>query len=57
MLEKDANILSQHNIMDYSLLFAVEKNPQYNQFKGAGSKITVSTNSNDEELEKECKIK
>lgn len=28
-LEKDIMILKNHNIMDYSLLFAIEKNANY----------------------------
>lgn len=38
--------------MDYSLLFAIEKNPTYSKFKGTLSKTTLSTNS-DEEISKE----
>ena len=55
MMERDAELLSYHNIMDYSLLFAVEKNPEYHLLKGAGSRGTRSTGSQDDELEKECK--
>jgi len=29
ILEADAEMLQSHNIMDYSLLFAVEQNPNY----------------------------
>ena len=41
-IERDAEILRQHNIMDYSLLFAIEKNPHYLKLKGPLSKTTTS---------------
>jgi hypothetical protein len=53
MLERDVELLQMHNVMDYSLLFAIEKNPNYFAIKG---KKTNSTTSNDDELDKECKI-
>jgi 1-phosphatidylinositol-4-phosphate 5-kinase len=52
-LERDAEMLRSHNIMDYSLLFAIEKNVAYMNRKGPLSKTTLSTNSNDEEVMKE----
>ena len=49
-IERDAEILRQHNIMDYSLLFAIEKNPQYVKLKGPISKTTTSVLSLDNDL-------
>ena len=48
MLERDAALLRAHNVMDYSLLFAVEKN---SNFKGINnpSRGTATTKSEDEE--------
>jgi transcription initiation factor IIF auxiliary subunit len=31
-LEKDSLLLKNHNIMDYSLLFAIERNPDFDKF-------------------------
>jgi hypothetical protein len=55
MVERDAELLCKHNIMDYSLLFAIEKNENYSKFKALGSRGTKSTLSNEEMVEKECK--
>ena len=33
-LERDVELLRSHNLMDFSLLFAVEKNPTYTQHFG-----------------------
>ena len=49
-IERDSEILRQHNIMDYSLLFAVEKNPHYVKLKGPISKTTTSVLSLDNDL-------
>jgi hypothetical protein len=49
-MEKDAAILEKHNIMDYSLLFCIEKNPSFKKFNK--SQRTGSSNSLDsDELE------
>jgi hypothetical protein len=48
ILEKDSMLLRAHNVMDYSLLFAVELNPAYSQFKGGKSKTTKSSGSENE---------
>lgn len=53
-IERDAEILRQHNIMDYSLLFGIEKNPHYVKLKGGAiSKTTTSVISvdNDQSIE------
>ena len=46
-IERDAEILRQHNTMDYSLLFAIEKNPHYVKLRGTVSKTTTSVLSLD----------
>ena len=50
-LDQDVQLLEKHNIMDYSLLFAIEKNPN---FKGAQSSAsrTVVSDENEENLKK-----
>ena len=45
-LERDAKILKIHNIMDYSLLFCIEKNPHFKDAKGL-SRGPSSTSSDD----------
>ena len=45
-LERDAKILKRHNIMDYSLLLCIEKNPHFKEVKGM-SKGPSSTSSDD----------
>ena len=53
-IERDSEILRQHNIMDYSLLLAIEKNEYYNTLKGAMSKGgPASALSEDSEFNKE----
>ncbi|CDW83493.1 phosphatidylinositol phosphate kinase [Stylonychia lemnae] len=52
MMERDSEILKAHNIMDYSLLFAIERNSHYKGIKGP-SRATTSTNSDqDDETDK-----
>jgi hypothetical protein len=46
-LERDIKILKKHNIMDYSLLLAVERNPNYKDISGIASKGPSSTTSDD----------
>jgi hypothetical protein len=46
ILERDAKILKKHNIMDYSLLFCIEKNPNFKEVKGL-SRGPSSTSSDD----------
>jgi hypothetical protein len=48
-LEKDVEMLERLNIMDYSLLFAVEQNPHYKARHGPTSQI-MSTTSEEGEL-------
>ena len=48
-LEKDVEMLEKLNIMDYSLLFAVEQNPNYKARHGPTSQI-MSTTSDEGEL-------
>lgn len=48
ILERDAALLRAHNVMDYSLLFAVEKNSHYKGVKNL-SRATTTTKSEDEE--------
>ena len=53
-IEHDAELLRAHNLMDYSLLFAIEKNEAFMRLKG-GSKVSKSTFSGgmcDEETDK-----
>ena len=56
-LEFDVEMLRQHNLMDYSLLLAIEKNADFEKMKrakgGAFSKTTHSTNSVDDEISRE----
>jgi hypothetical protein len=47
-LERDAQILRAHNIMDYSLLFGVERNAHYRNVKGP-SRATTTTNSEEDD--------
>lgn len=49
-LARDVELLRAHKIMDYSLLFCIEKNPAYLALKG---KTSISTNSGGEEAAKE----
>jgi hypothetical protein len=37
MVEKDAHLLRKHNIMDYSLLLAIETNQMYKGHQGSSS--------------------
>jgi 1-phosphatidylinositol-4-phosphate 5-kinase len=56
-IDRDAELLRSQNLMDYSLLFAVEKNAAYMKLKG-GSKISFSTFSGgtlDEETDRVIK--
>lgn len=46
ILERDATLLRNHNIMDYSLLFAVERNANFKNIK-LPSRATTTTNSDD----------
>jgi hypothetical protein len=48
ILERDASLLRAHNIMDYSLLFAVERNAHYKHVKGP-SRATTTTNSEEDD--------
>ena len=52
-MDQDVELLRSHNLMDYSLLFAIEKNEDYMKFKGPLSKTTGSTTSNEGEISKE----
>jgi len=52
-IERDAEILRMHNIMDYSLLLAIEKNPHYIKMKGTISKATTSIISDNEQQNQE----
>lgn len=50
VLEHDVELLRSHNIMDYSLLFAVELNPAYKErHGGALTKTTYSAHSSPED--------
>jgi hypothetical protein len=48
-LEKDVEMLERLNIMDFSLLFAVEQNPNYKARHGPTSQI-MSTTSEEGDL-------
>ena len=48
ILERDATLLRNHNIMDYSLLFAVEKNAHYKDIKNP-SRATATTKSEEDD--------
>lgn len=43
MLERDSEMLRRHNLMDYSLLFAIEKNEAYTRLRGTISKNSKMT--------------
>ena len=53
-IDRDAELLRSHNLMDYSLLFAVEKNAAYMKLKGGSkkSKSTFSGGALDEETDR-----
>ena len=56
ILDRDVALLQSHYIMDYSLLFAVERNAHFNGIK-APSRATTSTNSEEDvENNQRCKI-
>lgn len=46
-LDKDVELLEKHNIMDYSLLFAIEKNPNFKGAQSSASKTVVSDDNED----------
>jgi hypothetical protein len=41
-LDRDVKVLQSHNIMDYSLLFAIEKNPDFDRFSHGKTKSSQS---------------
>lgn len=51
-LEKDVALLQRHNVMDYSLLFAIEYNPSYKRPLKAGSR-SISSNSVENDADEE----
>jgi hypothetical protein len=53
ILDKDVKLLQGHNIMDYSLLFAVEKNTNFKGGKSTATR-TITSDDNDENQTK-CK--
>ena len=52
-IERDSEILRSHNLMDYSLLLAIEKNENYIKLKGNISRATGSSLSAEKELNDE----
>jgi hypothetical protein len=55
-MEKDVLLLKNHNIMDYSLLFCIEKNPAFKKLIGQ-SKTGSSRSLDSEEFDKLSKTR
>ncbi len=55
IIERDVALLKAHNLMDYSLLFAVERNANYSSIKGPSRATTSTISEEDEVLNKRCK--
>lgn len=45
-LERDVEILLKHNLMDYSLLFCIELNPNYKKHAGPSTASSMITEDN-----------